>query len=54
MAERAKEEAFLQYLKNRTKDSFDINIPSLQEDWSSFVREIQSVLDFGDNGVQNL
>lgn len=54
MAERAKEEAFLQYLKNRTKDSFDINIPSLQEDWSSFVREVQSVLDFGDHGVQNL
>lgn len=54
MSERAKEEAFLQYLKDKTKNSFDIKIPSLQSDWGDFVKEVQAVLDFGDNGLQNL
>lgn len=53
-SERAKEEAFVQYLKDKTKATFDIKIPSLNEDWSPFVKEIQQLLDYGNLGLQSL
>lgn len=53
-SERGKEEAFLEYLKDKTKTEFDIKLPSLEEDWSPFVRDMQSILDFGDVGLRDL
>lgn len=54
ISERAKENAFLQYLKDKTKDSFDIRIPSIDSDWSEFVLEVQQFLDIGSIGIQEL
>lgn len=54
ISERAKENAFLAYLKNKTKTIFDLKIPSLDENWTDFVREVQQLLDIGTLGLQDL
>jgi len=41
LSERRKEEAFLNYLKGETKDILNIEIPSLEDNWEHFVKEIQ-------------
>ena len=53
-SERTKETAFLQYLKEKTKGKFDLQPPSLEEDWGDFVKEIQSILDYGNLGLTDL
>ena len=53
-SERGKEEAFLQYLQDQTEAQFDIKLPSINEDWKTFVLEIQKVLDFGNAGILDL
>lgn len=53
-SERGKEEAFLSYLKDKTQTTFEIKLPSINDDWKNFVTEIQSILDYGDNGLQDL
>lgn len=53
-SERAKESAFIEYLKNKTKSTFELKIPSLDESWTTFVRDIQQLLDFGNLGLQDL
>lgn len=39
-AERSKEEAFLQYLTDKTKNILDLPIPSLDSNWNEFVKLI--------------
>lgn len=51
--ERAKEEAFLQYLKTKT-ESLNLQVPSLESNWADFVKEIQQKLDFGNLGLRDL
>ena len=53
-SERTKEVAFLQYLKEKTKDKFNLQPPSLEEDWGDFVKEVQSILDYGNLGLTDL
>ena len=52
--ERAKEEAFIQYLKDKTKGVIELEIPNLDSNWNDFVREIQPIINFGQNGLKNL
>ena len=52
--ERAKEEAFLQYLKSKTEKYLDLQIPTLDSNWNDFVLEIQKELNFGNLGIKNL
>lgn len=51
--ERAKENAFLEYLKTKT-ENLKLIIPSLEENWADFVKEIQQNLDFGNLGLKDL
>lgn len=53
-SERAKEEAFLAYLKGETKNLIDIKVPSLEENWNDFVLDIQQNLDLGKIGIKDL
>lgn len=53
-SERAKENAFIQYLKDKTKGTIELKIPSLDEPWSNFVLELQRLLDFGNLGIKDL
>lgn len=53
-SERAKEEAFLQYLKDKTHTTFDLQLPSIDSDWKSFVQEIQELVGFSNNGLKDL
>ena len=52
--ERAKEEAFVQYLKDRTKETIQLEIPDIDSDWSQFVRDMQTLIDFGNTGIRDL
>lgn len=51
--ERAKEEAFLEYLKTKT-ENLKLQVPSLDSNWEEFVKEIQKELDFGNLGLRDL
>lgn len=53
-SERAKEEAFVQYLKTRTEKALQLQIPSLESNWNDFVLELQNQLDFGNLGLKDL
>lgn len=52
--ERAKEEAFIQYLKEKTQDTIKLKIPNINSDWKDFVKEAQEVISFGDTGLRSL
>ena len=52
--ERAKENAFIQYLKDKTKGAIQLEIPDIDSDWGQFVKEMQTVIDFGNTGMRNL
>lgn len=52
--ERAKEEAFIRYLQNKTKGVIKLEIPTIDSNWADFVREMQSIISFGDTGLTNL
>lgn len=54
VAERSKEEAFLQYLTDKTKNILDLPIPSLDSNWNEFVKLIQTTLDFKGLGIRDL
>lgn len=53
-SERAKEEAFLQYLKDKTHTTFDLELPAIDSDWKSFVQEIQELVGFSNTGLKDL
>lgn len=52
--ERAKEEAFIQYIKDKTKGTIKLEVPDINSDWSEFVKEVQKIISFGDTGLKNL
>ena len=52
--ERAKEEAFIKYLRDKTKDTIKLEIPNIDSNWADFVKEMQTIINFGDNGLRNL
>lgn len=52
--ERAKEEAFIRYLKEKTQNTIKLEIPEINSDWSDFVREMQEIISFGNTGLRNL
>ena len=54
ITERAKENAFINYIKNKTQDTIKLTIPNIDSDWTDFVREVQESIDFGNTGFKNL
>ena len=54
ISERAKEEAFLNYLKSRTEKHLNLKFPSLESNWNEFVLDIQKELEFGNLGIKSL
>ena len=52
--ERAKEEAFLQFLRTRTEKYLELKFPSIESNWNDFVLEIQNQLEYGNLGIKNL
>ena len=53
-SERAKENAFLQYLTDKMKGKIEIKIPNLNSNWEEFVNEIQQKLGLGNLGLTSL
>jgi len=52
--ERAKEEAFIKYLKEKTQKTIELEIPDINSNWKDFVQEMQKIINFGDTGLTNL
>lgn len=52
--ERAKEEAFIKYLKTKTQETIKLTIPDINSNWVDFVNEMQEIINFGDTGLRNL
>ena len=52
--ERAKENAFIEYLKNKTQTTLKLEIPNINSDWTNFVKTIQQTIDFGNTGLIEL
>ncbi len=53
-SERSKENAFLQYLTDKTNGKIEIKIPNLDSNWEEFVNEIQQKLGLGNLGLTSL
>lgn len=51
-SEYSKERSFLEYLKNKTKEIGTFNVPALDDDWYTFVKEIQENLGAGEHAIQ--
>lgn len=49
-----KERNFLEYLQNQTKTLQEFKVPTLGEDWSIFVRNVQDALGAGEQGIQSM
>lgn len=53
-SERGKEEAFIRYLKDKTAKDLEVQLPSLDQDWGPYMKDIQKFLAFGKTGITNL
>lgn len=52
--EERKEMAFLQYMKEKQNKGLDISLPSMNENWSTFIKEFNSNIRAGQNAIQRL
>ena len=49
-----KERNFLAYLQKQTKEFQNFSIPSSEEDWSLFIKDIQEALGSGERGITSM